>query len=245
MPALIQPRAGSVREVTRDVRPLAANAKVFKGGLAICYVAGPNRGFYAQGVASADAVVVGRFAESVDNTGGANGAATADIHYFHERHLFLCVNDAATAVVVGDRESPCFLLDDQTVTGAATLTGATPSARTVAGTVYDVTSEGVWVEMIPVNQQQPAPRIQTGQVTLAAGTAVVGGATGALVITAASRILFSRRLQGGTVGVSYEAPQGNRVAGGPGTGAFTVNAVSAAGALVNTDTSTLDFVVVG
>lgn len=245
MAALTQARAGSTREITRDKRPLAANAKVFKGGLAICYVAGANRGFYGQGVASAEAVVVGRWYEDVDNTGGANGALSADLHFNRERHAVLMVNDSGTAVVAADRESPCFLLDDQTVTGAATLTGATPSTRALAGTVYDVTSEGVWVELPLQPAVAPAPRVQSGTVTLVAGTAVVGGATGALIISAGSRIVFSRKTQGGTVGVNYEAPGANRVAGAAGTGAFTVNAVSATGTLVNTDTSTLDYVVIG
>lgn len=222
MTALIRERVGSVREVTRDKRPLAANAKVFKGALAVAVVAGASRGFYKQGAAAAGLVVVGRFAETVDNTGGADGAVSAEIHFFRERHLLLMVNDGGTAVVAADREQPCFVLDDQTVTGAM-------STNSRAGIVYDVTTEGVWVEQGPASE--PAPKVQTGTATLVAGTKTVAG----VALTANSKILLSRNTPGGAAG-DLSAPAASR---NTATGQFVINSASA------TDTSTVDYVIIG
>lgn len=135
MAALQGERTSSIRKITRDLRPLAANAKAWKGALAVCEA----DGFYAPATNVAGLVVVGRFYESVDNTGGADGAKSADIHFFRERKLFLLKNDTVNAVVVADRERQCFALDDQTVSGDDT--------KSPVGIVYDVTSEGVWVEV--------------------------------------------------------------------------------------------------
>lgn len=130
----------SYRTVRRDLRPLAANAKVWQGALAVAILSGANRGFYDDAaVGGPNVVVVGFFKEAVDNTGGAAGAKSAEIEFFYDRELFLLANDAGVAVVAADREGACFLLDDQTVTGA-------PGTNSKAGVVYDVTSEGVWVE---------------------------------------------------------------------------------------------------
>jgi len=140
MTALARERVSSIREVTRDKRPLAAGVKVWKGALACAIVGGTGRGFYRQGLTSGSVVPVGRFMETVDNTAGAAGDLSAEIHFFHERHLFLMANDGGTPVVVADREQACYVLDDQTVSGAA-------FGASRGGVVYDVTSEGVWVEV--------------------------------------------------------------------------------------------------
>lgn len=135
MTALAKEKAGSVRKVTRDRRPISANVKAYKGALAAC----DSDGFYCPATGATTEVVVGRFAETVDNTGGADGAKSVDVHFFRERVLFLLANDSGTAVVAADRERECYVLDDQTVTGDDT--------KGVAGIAYDVTSEGVWVEI--------------------------------------------------------------------------------------------------
>jgi hypothetical protein len=221
MAALTSGKSGSVREVTRDKRPLAANAKVFKGGLAVCNLSGANRGFYQQAVAAGPGqVVVGRWYEDADNTGGANGAISADLHFLRERHLHLLANDGGTAVVAADRESPCQVLDDQTVTGA--------SGNARAGLVYDVTTEGVWVE----HQGTDLPaKVQTGTATLVGGTVTVTG----VALTSKSVITMSHKTVGGTAGV-LTAPAASR---NTSTGQFVITSVS------GTDTSTVDWVITG
>ncbi len=135
MAALTKDRLSSFRVLKRDVRPLAASVKAIKGGLAVA-----KSGYYKPGVVETGAVVVGRFTETVDNTAGAAGAKSAEIEFFKDRVVFLLNNDGANPVVAADREASCYVIDDQTVSQLAT-------GRSVAGKVYDVTSEGVWVEI--------------------------------------------------------------------------------------------------
>lgn len=232
MTALIAEKAGSVREITRAKRPLAANVKVFKGGLAVCIVGvgATSRGYYKQGAAGEQAVVVGRYTETIDNTGGADGALSAEIHFLRERHVFLCVNDAGTAVAVADRESECGVLDDQTVTQ-----GVTGSAR--AGIVYDVTTEGVWVEF----DHRQIPNIQKGTGTLVTGTLTVTG----VKLTAGSIISLTMRDPGAgalTTFIALDAPVASR---NTGTGQFVVNAIDNAKAVLATAVSTFDWTITG
>ncbi len=137
MAALTKPRPGSVRVLRYDRRPLAANAKTFKGALAVCDT---SSGFFKPGSAGAGLIPVGRFYEDVDNTGGANGARSANIQFFRDRSVFLLDNDTVAPLTAAEREQDCFVLDDHTVTGAA-------NGNSRAGTIYDVTDEGVWVEV--------------------------------------------------------------------------------------------------
>src|SRR5438128_1265488 len=136
MPAtpLSAARPSAMRTINRDKRPIAA-AKVWKGGLAACVA-----GFYQAASGNPDEVVVGRFFESVDNSGGAAGDKSANIQFFRERTIFLVDNDSGAPVVVAGREGPCSFLDDHTATLATVGAGS-------GATVYDVTSEGVWVEL--------------------------------------------------------------------------------------------------
>lgn len=135
MTAALKERPMSERSVNRDRRPLAANAVVKKGWLAIC----DTNGFYKSGTPGAGDVVVGRWYESVDNTGGGNGAKLADVQYARERWLWLYENDGTDPVLVAHRERLCSAKDNQTF-------------RAYVDThddaiVYDVTTEGVWVEI--------------------------------------------------------------------------------------------------
>lgn len=83
---------------------------------------------------------------------------------------------------------------------------------------------------------------QYGSTTLVAGTKTIN--TG-ITITATSRVFVSRTAQGGTsTGViAYECV--SKTAGAPGTGSITIQANNAAGTIVNTDTSTVDYLIVG
>lgn len=135
MAALSKERVGSVRAVTRDLRPMAANVKVYKGALIAS-----TAGFYGPAATGTGKRIVGRATQTVDNTGGAAGAKFVEVHFFFERDLFLLANSGTNAVLAAHRETPCYAEDDQTV-------GSLATGMSVAGIVYDVTTEGVWVEI--------------------------------------------------------------------------------------------------
>ncbi|AKV03186.1 hypothetical protein AKJ09_09849 [Labilithrix luteola] len=135
MAAITTQRDGSIRIVDFDKRPLAAGVVARKGGR----VAVNATGFYCPATGAATELVLHAiFVETVDNSGGAAGAKSANVRFFRERTLLLQNNDAGTAVTTAARERVCYQLDDQTVTG--------DNAKAPAGVVYDVTAEGVWVD---------------------------------------------------------------------------------------------------
>lgn len=162
MTALAGPRTtGSKRFIARDFRPMAANAKIWPGAGVGVFVASTPSGYYAQAqpgtylvgkatglggtTGQGGNVAVGQTnlqGGVIDNTGGANGALQAEVEYINPFWVQLFANDAGSPVVVGDRGNLCYALDDQTVTHTTNS-----GANLAAGTVYDVTSEGVWVKI--------------------------------------------------------------------------------------------------
>jgi hypothetical protein len=136
MVALTAPR--NTPAVLGDVRafPLAANGKVFGGAMVAITAAG-----YAAGATATVAnVTVGRADETVDNTGGVNGAKKVKVR----RGVFRFANSAAgDLIAITDVGKPCYVVDDQTV--AKTDAAGT---RPKAGTVFDVDAQGVWVEFL-------------------------------------------------------------------------------------------------
>lgn len=83
--------------------------------------------------------------------------------------------------------------------------------------------------------------LQTGQVTLVSGVATVSAG---ITITANSLVFTSMEAPSGTLGTDWKVPTSQMVVGGPGTGAFTVTAISTSGATVTTDDSTLNYLIV-
>lgn len=222
--------SGSIRTINRDKRPIAA-AKVWKGGLAACVA-----GFYQEASGDPAEVVVGRFFESVDNSAGAAGDKTANIQFFRERRLFLVDNDSGAPVVIANRELACSFLDDHTATLYAAGSGS-------GAIVYDVTSEGVWVEFAyPASPDDAGvPRIQKGTTLLVSGTKTVTG----VVLTANSIITLSMRDPGAgalTTFIALDAPVAGR---NTSTGQFVINAIDNAKAVLATAACTVDFTIVG
>jgi len=82
-------------------------------------------------------------------------------------------------------------------------------------------------------------RFQDGATTLVAGTKTIN--TG-ITITANSRIFLQPTLTGQT-GTKYVVT--SKTVGAPGTGAFVIQAQDATGSLVNTDVSTIDYLIRG
>ena len=133
--ALSSERMTSIRKINRDKRPLTGGVKAIKGGRVACMA----DGYYGPVTGAAGEIVTnGIFHETVDNTAGADGAKSAEVLWLEERTLLLQKNGTSTLDVT-DRERPCYAVDDETVDGDNTAP--------VAGTVYDVTTEGVWVDI--------------------------------------------------------------------------------------------------
>lgn len=229
---LTRARLGSRRLINRDNRPLAAAAKVFRRSVIGVWLSGAKAGFY-DAMQAGDMVAVGVARADVDNTAGANGDLSVEVDFITDRWLELFDNDTVSAVVVGDREALCYGLDDHTATHAFAGNGP-------LGVVYDVTSEGVWVEMraaAPQNQSD-VPVIQSGTSTLVTGTKSV-----AATISATSRIFVTMKDPGAgaiTAFAALDVPAGTRTAN-----AFVVNAIDNAKAVIATAVCTFDWLVIG
>jgi len=115
---------------------------------------------------------------------------------------------------------------------------STASAGATVLVPSDSPTAGRWLSLVAA----ATPQIQSGTLTLVAGTKTIN--TG-VVITATSRIFFNRTAQGGTSTAVANYDCTNKTAGAAGVGAFTVQASTVAGVIVNTDTSTLDYLIVG
>jgi hypothetical protein len=135
MTALTADRDTSRREHVLRNFPVKGAAKIFAGSI-VCLDA---TGFAVKGATSTTLKAVGRAEEQVDNTSGADGALRISVM----PGVFRFANSSAgDLIALLDVESPCYLVDDQTV--AKTTGGAT---RSQAGIVRDVDAGGVWVEI--------------------------------------------------------------------------------------------------
>src|SRR5690606_2063419 len=81
---------------------------------------------------------VGRASDTVDNSDGADGDLSIDV----DVGIFAFANSAdADLIARDDIGKDCYGVDDQTVA----LTAAT-NTRSVAGKIFDVDADGVWVD---------------------------------------------------------------------------------------------------
>jgi len=113
--------------------PVKANVKCYAGGIAVT-----SGGYAAPGSVATTLTYVGMFTETVDNTGGADGAKSVLVR---RGRAFKWGNstgaDEVTAVSV---MADCYIVDDETVAdndGTAT--------RSKAGKIIGVDATGVWV----------------------------------------------------------------------------------------------------
>lgn len=133
MAALTADRNTAMKDGELIAVPAAAAKKFFAGALA----AADASGFATPGAVATTLTALGRVEEFVDNTLGANGAATVLIR---RKKAFKFANKAGDLVTQALMGKSCYIEDDQTV--RATATGAS-----VAGKVLAVESDGVWVEI--------------------------------------------------------------------------------------------------
>lgn len=135
MAALTADRDTKQRSATLLTLPAAA-AKIFYAG---ALIARDGNGRATPGATATTLRGVGRGKARVDNSAGAAGAVNVDI----EKGIFRFANSTSTdAITQANIGADCYIVDDQTV---AFTSGS--STRSVAGKIFDVDDQGVWVDM--------------------------------------------------------------------------------------------------
>lgn len=114
--------------------PMATNKKIYAGSL----VAANATGFATPGATATTLTYLGRAEESVDNTGGADGAKSIMVR---RGKAFKWKNAAGDAVTQAEMGKTCYITDDETVS----KTNAGGNTQSAAGKVVGVESDGVWV----------------------------------------------------------------------------------------------------
>lgn len=116
------------------VLPVAGSTKIYGGSL----VARDASGNAVPGSAATTLLGVGRAEQQVDNSAGAAGALTVPV----AAGVFQFANSAAgDLITLADVGNNCYIVDDQTV---AKTNGT--NTRSVAGIIFDVDANGVWVK---------------------------------------------------------------------------------------------------
>ena len=87
---------------------VAATAVCFAGGLAVANASG----YGAPGSTALNLTYLGRFDETVDNTGGANGDKTVNVR---RGKAFKWKNDGGDPVTQASLGKVCYIVDDETV----------------------------------------------------------------------------------------------------------------------------------
>ena len=114
--------------------PVAAAQQIFAGSL----VAVNATGYATPGATATTLRGIGRAEAQADNSAGADGAISVDVM----RGVFRFANSAAADLITrAEIGADCYIVDDQTV---AKTNGT--GTRSVAGTVFDVDADGVWVK---------------------------------------------------------------------------------------------------
>lgn len=135
MTALTKDRNTVRRDGVQFSDPVAATTRIFAGSL-VCLNAS---GYAVPGATSATLKARGVAQEQVDNSAGAAG----DKRIETRRGVFPFANSTSTDEITrADIGATAYIVDDQTVA----KTSAT-NTRSVAGTIRDVDSNGVWVEI--------------------------------------------------------------------------------------------------
>ncbi len=134
MSALTQDRNTSRRNGNQVAPPVAATTRIW-GGSIVCINAG---GYAVPGATATTLKAVGVAEGRADNSAGVAGAIR--VRCRKGPHRF-ANSAAADAIALTDVGSDCYIVDDQTV---AKTNGA--NTRSVAGKVFDVDADGVWVD---------------------------------------------------------------------------------------------------
>lgn len=134
MAALTADRNTPRRDGETVTLPVKGTKKIYAGALA----ARDSGGYATPGATATGLYGIGRAEAQADNSGGADGAINVDVRKGVFRFANSSGADEITRANIG---SDCYIVDDQTV--AKTDGTAT---RSIAGNVFDVDSDGVWVK---------------------------------------------------------------------------------------------------
>lgn len=134
MAALTQDRNTPVRDGSVLSAPVAGTKNIYAGAL----VARDASGYATPGATATTLVGLGRAESNVDNTAGSDG----DVVVAVRKGVFRFANDGTDTVTRAHIGGNCYIVDDQTV---ASTDGT--STRSVAGKVFDVDPDGVWVQL--------------------------------------------------------------------------------------------------
>ena len=134
MAALTQDRSTLRRDGGLIEPPVAAATRIW-GGSIVCINAG---GYAVPGATATTLKAVGVAEGRADNSAGVAGAIR--VRCRKGPHRF-ANSAAAAAIALTDVGSDCYIVDDQTV---AKTNGT--NTRSVAGKVFDVDADGVWVD---------------------------------------------------------------------------------------------------
>jgi hypothetical protein len=132
MAALTAERKTPRREGHSRHVDVAASTKCYAGGIAVA----DSSGDAEPGTTATGKTVLGKFAETVDNSSGSAGDKKVEI----EMGIFKWSNSSGDPVGAADIESDCYIEDDQTV--SKTDGG---SSQSKAGRVVQIDTDGVWV----------------------------------------------------------------------------------------------------
>ncbi|MNZ83169.1 hypothetical protein D3C78_1018900 [compost metagenome] len=111
---------------------VAASAVIHAGAIVVA----DADGFAAPGSTATGLTYIGRAEESVDNTGGANGAAAVLVRRLN---AFKWANDGS--ITQAHLMKTAYIVDDQTL-AATDGTGT----RSAAGRIVGIDTDGVWIE---------------------------------------------------------------------------------------------------
>jgi len=134
MSALTQDRNTLRRDAAAIEPGVASNARIYSGALVAINAAG----LAVPGSTSTTLRGAGSALHGVNNMGGADGAIRVRLD---KRPACFANSAAADAITLADIGKDCFIVDDQTV---AKTDGA--GTRCIAGKVFDVDADGVWVD---------------------------------------------------------------------------------------------------
>ncbi|WP_207779449.1 hypothetical protein [Zavarzinia aquatilis] len=131
--ALTAPRSSVERSGDLREPPVAANTTIYQGAL-VCIAAS---GYAVPGSTATTLKAIGRAERTVVN-GATAGAERVQV----KRGIFRFKNSTAgDAIALTDVGADCYVVDDETV---AKTNGT--NTRSVAGKIFDVDAQGVWVD---------------------------------------------------------------------------------------------------
>jgi len=134
VPALTQDRNTRRSDGKQIEPPVAASTRIWGGAITCVNAAG----YAVPGATSTTLKAVGVSEHRADNSGGVAGAIRVRCRKGPHRFANSAAADAITLADVGN---DCFIVDDQTV---AKTNGS--NTRSVAGKIFDVDADGVWVD---------------------------------------------------------------------------------------------------